>query len=96
MSARTVKSLAKGDTVIRLLKGLERCSHCGDDHELPDNLTDYTVTIEDTAKDTEVSVTFPHFTDANQAFGMAWSQAQGEDDDLAALLGVSDAEVNTY
>jgi len=82
MSARTVKSLHMGDTMIRLLKD-------------PHNLTDYTVTIEDTAKNTEVSVTFPHFTDANQAFGMARVQMQGENDDLAALLGVSDAGLNT-
>jgi hypothetical protein len=64
-----------GDTLIRMTKDAG-------------NLTDYTVLIQDVAKDTEVSVTFPHFTDAHQAFGLAYSQAKGEEDDLKALMNV--------
>ena len=72
---RTVKSIITGDTLVRMTKDAG-------------NITDYTVLIQDVAKDTAASVTFPHFTDANKAFGMAVAQANGEADDLAALLNI--------
>lgn len=72
---RVLKTFNLGDTLIRLTKD-------------NGNLYDYTVTCEDIRKGTYARVTYPHLTDADQAWGTAFSQARGEDDDLQALMGI--------
>jgi hypothetical protein len=53
------------------------------------NLMDYSVSCEDIAKGTHVTVTYPHFTDASKAFTTAHTRARGLGDDLCALMDVS-------
>jgi hypothetical protein len=85
---RTVKSISRGDTLLRLTK--TGASDYGSYFRSPsyENLYDYAVSVENTATGESVTVTYPHFTDANQAFGIANAQARGENEDLCALMGV--------
>jgi len=72
---RIVKSFQIGDTRIQLTKGEK-------------NLTDYSVTCEDMGKNTYARVTYGVFQDADRAFGAAYVQAIGLNDDLQALMGI--------
>lgn len=72
---RIVKSFQIGDTRIQLTKGEK-------------NLTDYSVTCEDIKRDTYCAITFGVFQDADRAFGAAYVQAIGLNDDLQALMGI--------
>jgi hypothetical protein len=75
MDDRTVESFNVGNTLIRMTKSQA-------------NLMDYSVSCEDIAKGTHVTVTYPHFTDASKAFTLAHTRARGLGDNLRVLLSV--------